>query len=121
MEIGAVPQVQQNALPGAKADAAPVPKSSVDKTPVKVPQVENVDLKRAEEQRMAALKKAISNSRDLFAVRDTSFTIFKDAKGQFVTRFTSLRDGSVTYYPEPEIVRKLHQSGFDTASIGLDV
>jgi hypothetical protein len=38
-------------------------------------------------------------------VSDQKFTIYKDAAGQYITRFTSLRDGSVTYIPEPELFR----------------
>ena len=47
--------------------------------------------------------KALVNT-DVFAVSDKSFTIFKDAGGQYVTRYTSLRDGKVTYVPELKLI-----------------
>ncbi|MBM3617234.1 MAG: hypothetical protein FJX23_01665 [Alphaproteobacteria bacterium] len=40
---------------------------------------------------------------DIYAVADMKFSIYKDLSGQFVTRFTSLRDGAVTYFPEQDM------------------
>ena len=56
-----------------------------------------------EQKRHDAVKQAASN---VFVVSDQSFTIFKDNNGQYVTRYTSLRDGRVTYIPEPELLRR---------------
>ena len=48
---------------------------------------------------------------EVFAVRDNKFSIYKDASGQFVTRFTNLRDGSVSYIPEPDMMAYLESRG----------
>lgn len=95
-----------------KGGDMPLPKvreQQDDPALVKVQPVEDGggDVDAGDEQRLAALREAIARSmRDAYPVGDRSFTIFKDATtGQFITRFTSLRDGSVTYVPEPEIFK----------------
>jgi hypothetical protein len=83
-------------------------KSDSIKEPVQIAQVEQIDLKRADEKRLNNIKKTVERemTSNIFAVSDNRFTIFKDAKtGQFITRFTSLRDGAVTYVPEPNILK----------------
>lgn len=50
--------------------------------------------------RLKALRAAAA---ELFAVSDKRFTIYKQG-GQFFTRFTSLRDGSVQTIPEPHML-----------------
>jgi hypothetical protein len=92
----------------AAMQAAIEQKSDSVKEPVLVPQVEQIDLKRADEKRLNNIKKTVERemSANVFVVRDNRFTIFKDAKsGQYITRFTSLRDGAVTYVPEPQILK----------------
>lgn len=42
-----------------------------------------------------------------YAVSDKTFSLFKDASGQVITRYVSLLDGSITYTPEPTYVRPL--------------
>lgn len=64
--------------------------------PVKVP--DNADQARYEAVQQAA--KAVQN---LFVVSDVRFAIFKDIAGDYVTRFTSLRDGSVKYFPQKSL------------------
>jgi hypothetical protein len=59
----------------------------------------------SEKKRYETVVQAAQQMADLYAVSDTRFTIFKDKSGQYITRFTSLRDGSITYYPEQELVR----------------
>ncbi len=92
---------------GKLAESPPVKKSDNVQGQVQIPAVDEVDLKRAEERRMAEIRKTVEREafKETFAVRDNRFTIFKDTSGQIITRFTSLRDGSVTYVPEPEILR----------------
>ena len=63
------------------------------------------DTHKTEGQRLDTVVRAASQFKNVYAVSDTTFTIFKDSSGQFVTRFTSLKDGTVTYIPEPDIAR----------------
>lgn len=110
----------QNALP-KRAEAPAVPQVPKQEVKVSLPQptqqveakpaVSDVDRARAERVRAAA--EAIKN---LYAVSDTRFTIFKDTAGDYVTRFTSLRDGSVQYYPEKtmfELAQARKAAAFD--------
>ncbi|HUP13386.1 MAG TPA: hypothetical protein VM187_14275, partial [Niastella sp.] len=55
--------------------------------------------------RLQAVQNMSQQISDTFVVSDRTFTIFKDATGQYITRFTSLRDGKVTYIPEPNLFR----------------
>ncbi len=55
----------------------------------------------------------------VFAVSDKNFTIFKDASGQYITRYTSLRDGRVTYIPEPKLMQLAELSRGQTTTIEL--
>ena len=54
-----------------------------------------------------ALRKAALSFSDTYAISDKSFTIFKDSEGKYITRYTSLRDGRVTYIPEPTLLRQI--------------
>jgi hypothetical protein len=58
------------------------------------------DVQAAEQARFQQVRRLSSES---YVVSDKSFTIFKDASGQYITRYTSLRDGRVTYIPEPKL------------------
>jgi hypothetical protein len=63
---------------------------------------ESVD---AEKLRLEDLTRAAQNyPPDPYVVSDRTFTIFKDATGQYVVRYRSLRDGKITYVPEPAIL-----------------
>lgn len=124
MEIGKIAAVAQPAPPplrGADSEGAiPVQRSQVTREPVKVAATEEVDLQPNDERRMEAIRRAVEQHKDLFVVRDSTFSIFKDAGGQIITRFTSLRDGSVTYFPEPELVKHLQYAGVDVGSIAVN-
>lgn len=122
MEIGKISTVAQTSPAQARGGEAAIPmqRSHVTKEPVKVAAVENVDLQASDQRRMEAIRRAVEQAKDLFVVRDSTFTIFKDASGQYVTRFTSLRDGSVTYFPEPELLRRLQNAGVDISSIEVE-
>jgi hypothetical protein len=63
------------------------------------------DQQIAEQQRFQAVQRLSQQMVDPYVVSDRTFTIFKDATGQYITRFTSLRDGKVTYIPEPNLFR----------------
>ena len=58
----------------------------------------------------AAIQQAALSFKNTYAVSDTKFTIFKDATGQYITRYTSLRDGSITYIPQPVLLRQVQAS-----------
>ncbi len=51
------------------------------------------------------MQQASQDAANIYVVSDQRFTIFKDATGQYITRFTSLRDGKVTYIPEPQLLK----------------
>jgi hypothetical protein len=60
----------------------------------------------SEEKRYQQVVNAAKNFfKDTYVVSDTSFAIFKDASGQYITRYTSLRDGRVTYIPEQRLLQ----------------
>lgn len=116
VSVPVVPKNQGKAyapLKRASSDAQPIPKpkSAEGQIDQKLAQA---DAKRLERLRQAA---------NTFVLSDQSFTMYKDATtGQFITRFTSLRDGKVTYIPEPDMVSWLNQSKQTVdPSISLDV
>lgn len=121
MEIGKTPAPQLNPA-AAKGTEMPLPqpRSHVTSEPVKIAAVDTVDLTASDERRMESIKRAIAQAKDTYPVSDSTFTIFKDASGQFITRFTSLRDGTVSYYPEPELLRKLSEAGIDISSVAVN-
>ncbi len=61
--------------------------------------------------RVAAVREAALSFKNVYALGDTKFSIFKDAAGKYITRYVSLRDGSVTYLPEPTMVKHLQSAG----------
>ena len=71
----------------------------------------------ADKRYQAVQQAAQAAAANVYVVSDKKFTIFKDASGQYITRFTSLRDGKVTYIPEPQIF----QLGGSSASVALNV
>ena len=78
----------------------------------------SLKIKQAEARREQALQQAANT----FAISDQRFTIYKDISGQFITRFTSLRDGRVTYIPEPDVLSWLNQTGKGaTPTLSLEV
>ena len=114
MEIQGTPQNLTGAghvVGGHAKQSAPAPRSKVDNEKVKIPGAEKAERVVSDDERMAALRNGILRAKESFAVRDTSISLFKDAKGQVITRVTSLRDGSVSYYPEPEVVKRLADVG----------
>ena len=97
---GAVPS-----LPGAQGADAPIRgNKDAAATPQSLPGAD-VKVPDVEQQRYERLQRAAQQLFDnVYAVSDTTFSIFKDSTGQYVTRFTSLRDGRVTYIPEPKVL-----------------
>jgi hypothetical protein len=41
-----------------------------------------------------------------YPLGNKEFSIFKDVTGQYITRYVSLQDGSVTYVPAPTLVKQ---------------
>ena len=95
--------------------------SQVDNEVVKIPATEKSDKPASHEERQKNIEQAAQAIvSDIYAVSDSKFTIFKDASGQYITRITSLRDGRVTYIPEPELLQYMsHRSGSGDGSIVL--
>ena len=79
-----------------------------------------LDPQSAEQKRLEAVQKAAQDIANIYVVGDKRFTIFKDISGQYITRFTSLRDGSVTYIPEPQIFKMSGGSGSDPALLKIN-
>lgn len=71
--------------------------------------------KDPEQARFEAIKDAARQQiANTFAVSDSRFTIYKQLQGVdlvYVTRFTSLRDGSITVIPEQELMRNFSSGG----------
>jgi hypothetical protein len=90
-------------------DPLPVPSSAVSDHAV-------FPIQSAEEKRAQAAQILSERIANYYVLGDTSFTIFKDSTGQYITRFTSLRDGKVTYIPEPSLY-KLSNSSVPTMQL----
>ncbi len=72
----------------------------------------DVTAKAVEDRQFATVQQA---ARDAFPVSDQKFTIYKGHDGQYITRLTSLRDGRVTYYPQPEVFRLSRNAGGESS------
>lgn len=115
--IGINPVALQ-ALPAQGARSAPVlPRPSAPaRAEAPPPQVRE---QSAEQQRVARVQQMARDVANVYVVSDRTFTIFKDTSGQYITRFTSLRDGRVTYIPEPDLIR-LSGSGARTQTVSIE-
>lgn len=113
--IGINPVALQT-VPQPKARQAPV----LPKPAQSAPQTLQVDFdaKEAEQRRFEAVQKAARSVANDYVVSDTRFTIYKGADGQYITRFTSLISGQVTYIPEPDLLSK---SGNSAATQALNI
>mgnify|MGYP001077611666 CR=1 FL=1 len=126
MEVGTLKaSIPSQSLPGApkSADSAnsAVAAKATNATPDPVTVDQQIkDVSGAEKERLDTVVNAANNYANNFAVSDTKFTIFKDSSGQFVTRFTSLKDGSVTYIPEPDIASYVQSNSDRRGSLKLD-
>ena len=72
---------------------------------VEVPDKPTLEMQvsQAKDAGYEAVKQAAEALKSTFVVSDVRFTIFKDIAGDYVTRFTSLRDGSVKYFPQKSL------------------
>ena len=106
--IGLGSQVKALSLPAKSVPSAPAsgtPRSG--EAPIIGPKPDQVqfDAKTAEQNRAEALVRAAEQLANVFVIGDRTFSLFKDTTGQYITRFTSLRDGKVTYIPEPTLLK----------------
>ena len=91
---------------GGQSAALPLPGATQDdSTPLVKAAQSDVTAQAAEQKRYEAVQRASQAIANVYVVSDQKFTIFKDATGQYITRFTSLRDGKVTYIPEPTLFK----------------
>ncbi len=105
-------------LPTQTARSAPaLPKPAAPTVPYGNSADVSFDPQVAEQKRYEAVQKQAQDVANVYVVSDRTFSIFKDASGQYITRFTSLRDGRVTYIPEPELFRLGGGAGSQTVSI----
>jgi hypothetical protein len=91
-----VPVKQEVALPSLKKAAAPVQIEipvEVQTQAIERPKVTFADVQQASQV-------VASNP---YPISDQRFTIFRDIAGDYVTRFTSLVDGSVEYFPQKSL------------------
>lgn len=111
--IQQVPQTQTLNAPATYVDksSTQLPKSQVVQAATKTQEQETQLNADRESRRQAMVQQAANKFKDFFPINDISFTIFKDSSGQYITRFTSLRDGKVTYIPEQNMFTLLHRSG----------
>ena len=86
----------------------PAPKESVPAS---------YDAAAAEQARAATVQRLAQQIANVFVLGDSHFSLFKDSTGQYITRFTSLRDGKVTYIPEPTLFKMGSSSGMDTTQL----
>ncbi len=109
----AVPKkVESSAASTASVKSQPgveLPLPSVDK-------VKQVPAKNFDGAREELLIKAAHTVSNYYVVSDVKFTIFKD-NGTFVTKFTNLKDGSVSYYPEQQLLKMYSQISGEPVSL----
>lgn len=103
-------------LPGARVADTQVVQKQIESSPefiLPAPGTRSNDAAASPEQRrlerITQAAQRIAGS-DPFPISDQRFTIYKDASGQYVTRYTSLRDGRVTYIPEQRLLKAFEQS-----------
>ena len=89
----------------ARPTPAPAPAPKAPVAPVVVQQPSPQTDKNAVVE-AAAVRELISFAQT-YAVSDQKFALYKDASGQMITRYVSLRDGSVTYMPAPSYTRPI--------------
>jgi len=124
MDIGKLDVAGSLVASKASAPLLPVKTSASLEKPLTVepqalPSIEPSHLDRARE---AVITKAANTVANYFAVSDTRFTIFRDLAGQYITRFTNLKDGSVSYYPEPKLVKTYREiTGEDLSLVSTRV
>ena len=116
---------QQFATPSLKNYTGSTLASQTQPTPAQQPAAASTDTDTStdnssassQSQYEAALRQAALSFKNTYAVSDQDFSIFKDATGKYITRYVSLRDGKVTYVPEPTLVKQLQLGNTDSSSL----
>ena len=96
--------------PAPVTQSAPLVTLPPEKAPDQVP----YNAQAAEQTRATTVQHLAQQIANDYVLGDQTFSIFKDSTGQYITRFTSLRDGKVTYIPEPTLFKLGSSSGADT-------
>ena len=112
--------------PKASTDTAPLatPQTQVPAEPV-VPVSANdnstATSDNTQSQYEMASRQAALSFKNVYAVSDSDFSIFKDASGKYITRYVSLRDGKVTYIPEPTLIKQMQiEGGGNTTRLSIN-
>lgn len=107
--IGLGKQVSLPTLPTPSVQSAPAASTPAPSPTLPIPgsQGQEFDAQSAERARAEAVARASEQLANVYVIGDRTFSLFKDSTGQYITRFTSLRDGRVTYVPEPTLFNKL--------------
>ncbi len=115
---GAKVPSRQAQVPSANAQKAPAAPPAADNGSVRVKLSAEAKLKQAAagESAPSGREEALKKLANSFPVNDTRFTIFKQ-DGKFVTRFTNVRTGEVTYFPEPDVVAAVSRSNAFAAGV----
>jgi len=110
--------LMQGASQGGNSPAVPAPAAAPSTPDLDGPQP--VAPTTAQDARLAEVQKAAQVIQaNYYVVSDVTFTIFKDSVGDYVTRYTSLKDGKVTYYPQKSLlelmkIRAAQEAIFET-------
>jgi hypothetical protein len=98
------------AQPAQSTPALPAPSAAPSAPQEQV----SFNAQAAEQSRADAVLRAAQQIANVFVIGDQTFSLFKDATGQYITRFTNLRDGKVTYIPEPTLFKMSTGGGSGT-------
>ncbi len=102
--IGNIPFVPLPVARSTSSSAQTVSVPRAQEAPATLP------TKNTEEQRYEVVKQAAQQVANLYVLGDQRFSIYKDTTGQYIVRYTSLRDGKVTYIPEPQLLQRAKTS-----------
>lgn len=108
MNINITTGIAKGNVPATATQSAPLPQEKKVEAKVQdqAPAPKDVEITKApdtEVRRLEMLTKAAKGLANYFVVSDVKFTIYKDSVGQYITKFTNLKDGSITVFPEPEV------------------
>lgn len=102
--IGLSPQIK---LPSLPASVSSAPAIALPDTSASLPKPASDSVvfneHAAEQNRQDAVQQAAQQVANVYVLGNQTFSLFKDATGQYITRFTNLQDGKVTYIPEPTL------------------